>query len=138
MNKSVTAEEATSDFFRFQRRLARRTFEFSVIIGVIVFAVGFKAVAKGLILGALFSVINFSMMAQVLPYQVGLNRRKATGLAFVSIFVRLGILAIPLIVALKSESFHWIAVAVGLFAVPIAIFIDQCIGQRFYKRGSNS
>jgi hypothetical protein len=63
---------------------------------------------------------------------MGLEHRRLTVFASLSIFLRLGLMAIPLIVALKWEMFHWVAVAVGLFAVPFGIFVDQWIRERFF------
>ncbi len=119
---------------RFQRQLARKAFGASVVIAAILFAVGFKPEARGLLLGSLFSVFNFVIMAHALPRQVGYARRKATVFAFGSIFVRFGLLALPLIVAFEFDMFNWIAAAAGLFAVPLAILIDQVILQRFYPK----
>jgi ATP synthase protein I len=116
----------------FQRQIARRAFAASVIIAALLFGFGFKPVARGLLLGSLFSVLNFVIMAYALPRQIGFTRRKATGFALVSILLRFGLLALPLIIGFKFDMFNWIAVAAGLFAVPLAIFIDQVIVQRFY------
>lgn len=117
---------------QFQRQLARKAFGASVVVAVLLFAVGYKPAARGLLLGSLFSVFNFVIMAQVLPRQVGYARRKATAFAFGSVLVRFGLMALPLIIAFKFDSFNWITAAVGLFAVPLAILIDQVILQRFY------
>jgi uncharacterized membrane protein len=116
---------------RFQRRIARQTFSVFVVLGLILLLVGYKPIAKGLVLGALFSVFNFILMARALPHQVGFEHRRATVFASFSIFLRLGLLAVPLIIAMKWDAFHWVAVAVGLFAIPVGIFLDQWIGQRF-------
>lgn len=102
-----------------------------MVVGVILFGLGYKPVARGLLLGSLFSVLNFVIMAHALPRQIGYARRKATGFALVSILLRFGLLALPLIVGFEFEMFNWIAVAAGLFAVPLAIFVDQVIVQRF-------
>lgn len=125
------AQQDMTTLHRFQRELARKAFGASVVIGATLFAVGFKPEARGLLLGSLFSVLNFVIMAHALPRQVGYARRKATAFAFGSILLRFGLLAVPLIVAFEFEMFNWIAAAVGLFAVPLAILIDQVILQRF-------
>ncbi len=126
--------QETKDLQQFQRRLARKAFGASVIVAVVIFALGYTPIAKGLVLGALFSVLNFVVMASILPFQLGLKRRKATGFAILSIMLRLGLLALPLIIAMKSDSFQWTAVAVGLFVVPVTILIDQGILRRFYPK----
>jgi len=117
---------------KFQRQLSRTAFGATVVIALLCFGFGFKDVARGLLLGSLFSVLNFGIMAQALPRQIGFTRRKATAFAFVSIILRFGLLAIPLFIGFKFDDFNWIAVVIGLFAVPLAIFVDQVILQRFY------
>jgi hypothetical protein len=129
---SMTEALDTGVLHRFQRRVARQTFTLFVVAGLILFAMGYEPVARGLVLGSLFSVLNFMLMAHLLPYQVGYKRRGATMFAGLSILVRMGMMAVPLVVALKYEAFHWIAAAVGLFAIPVGIFIDQWIAQRLF------
>ena len=70
----------------------------AVMIGLVVYAIGYTAAAKGLVLGALFSVLNFVVMAHVLPLQVASSqtKKKATMGAFASLVLRLCLLAIPL------------------------------------------
>ncbi|MDY6909830.1 MAG: ATP synthase subunit I [Thermodesulfobacteriota bacterium] len=131
--------ESTADlaeYQAFQRRTARKIFTFSVMAALMVYLLGYAPAAKGLVLGALFSVVNFVIMAQLLPRQVGLGhqRKKATGAALFSIVIRLGLLAVPLFVALKSEGFHLWAVVVGLFAVPIGIMVEHTVVRRFLDR----
>ncbi len=120
-------------YHSYQRRLVRGAFTAAVMVGLVVYLLGFVAVAKGLVLGALFSVLNFIVMAYVLPYQVGAfkSRKRATGLAFVSLAFRFGLLAIPLIVGLKSDQFKFWAVVVGLFTVQLAIMGEHLVIRRW-------
>ncbi len=117
----------------YQRRLARGAFTAAVTVGLVIYLLGFAPVAKGLVLGALFSVFNFVIMAYVLPHQVGAfkTQKRATGLAFVSFAFRLALLAIPLAVSLKSDQFRFWAVVVGLFTVQFAIMAEHLIIRRW-------
>jgi ATP synthase protein I len=117
---------------RFQRQLTRKAFGASVLISVVLFALGYKTVSRGLLLGSLFSVVNFVLMTYALPRQVGYGRRKATGFAMISILLRFALLALPLLIAFKLPMFNWIAVTAGLFAVPLAIYIDKVFLQRLF------
>lgn len=120
-------------YYAYQRRLARGAFTGAVVLGLILYAFGYSAVAKGLVLGSLFSVLSFVLMAHVLPYQVGVGgrRKAATGVAFVSFAIRLGLMAVPLIIAAKSEKFNlWAAIA-GLFTVQVAIYMEHLVLKRW-------
>lgn len=123
---------------KFQRQLSRNAFGATVVIALLCFGLDYKDIARGLLLGALFSVLNFALMAHALPQQIGYTRRKATAFAFISILLRFALLAVPLIIGFKFDNFNWLAVVVGLFAVPLAIFIDHIVVQRFYPRKSAS
>lgn len=120
-------------YYSYQRQVARRAFAAAVMVGLVVYVLGYAAVAKGLVLGALFSVLNFVLMAHVLPHQVGSyeTRKKATGMAFLSVAFRFGLLAIPLIVGLKSTQFRFWAVVVGLFTVQLGILFEHLVVRRW-------
>jgi ATP synthase protein I len=126
------SQQEVETLHRFQRQLARKAFGASVLISVVLFALGYKTVARGMLLGSLFSVLNFVIMAYALPRQVGYARRKATGFAMISILLRFALLALPLTIAFKFPMFNWPAVAGGLFAVPLVIYIDQVLLQRLF------
>lgn len=104
-----------------------------VVVAAVLFAIGYKDVARGLLLGACFSVLNFLLLAQGLERQVGYGRRRATVFAFGSIILRLALLAIPLGVALKLDSFDFWSVVLGLFCIPLAILVDHyAAGRRLF------
>lgn len=94
-------------------------------ISALIIAAGFRALGKGLVLGSLFSVVNFSAMAVLLPLQFHPNRNKSAIISMGSILLRFSLMAIPLIVALNSPQFALSTVVVGLFGVQIAILGDQ-------------
>jgi hypothetical protein len=98
---------------------------------VILLILGEKAVGKGLVLGTLFSVVNFVLMAQLLPLSVGSgSRNKASAAALGSILFRFAVLAVPLIISIRSESIHIIGVVPGLFMVQLALLFDHLAGGR--------
>jgi hypothetical protein len=51
--------------------------------------------------------------------------------------IRFAVLAIPLVISIKSTSFNFVAVTVGIFAVQIVLFIDNVVIRPFLdgKRG---
>ena len=83
-------------------------------VAALLMAAGVRALGKGLVLGVLFSVVNFNVMAMLLPLQVAPGRRKSTMVSLGSILLRYGLMAIPLIVAVKSPQFEISTVVVGL------------------------
>lgn len=86
---------------------------------------GYPGLGKGLILGALFSVLNFILMAIALPLRLGKGRGKSLLISLSSIYLRYAILAVPLIWALKHETIAISTAAAGLFMVQVAIVGDH-------------
>jgi hypothetical protein len=97
----------------------------AIVLSLIFILFGVKPVGKGFLLGALFSVINFILMAQMLPSRLQKSRRKSILSSLGGIWIRLALLALPLIIAMQSETFNFFAAAAGLFMVQIIIFFHH-------------
>lgn len=97
----------------------------AVIVGIIFILVGQKSVAKGLVLGCIFSVINFILMGEILPLIITASRKRSVLFSFVSMLFRFLLLSTPLILSLKMESFNFVAATVGIFMVQIMIMGDH-------------
>ena len=110
-----------------QRRITSLALLSAFGIALIFFLCHETAVAKGLMLGTCFSVINFLLLGKTIPMTLGLTRRRAGVAAFGSILTRYVLLAIPMIVAVKSASFDFVSVVIGIFAVQIITLIDYTI-----------
>ena len=82
------------------------------------------AIAKGLIIGAIFSVINFILLGQTLPITLFKSRAKAGMIGFSSILGRYVLLAVPLIIGIKLPSFNFVAVVIGVFAIQITTLVS--------------
>ena len=104
-----------------QKRYASMVLVVAVVLGGALIFLGFAPLGKGFILGALFSILNFILMALTLPYRVGHTKGKSSLLALISIVGRFAIMAFPLIFAVKHPQIAVSAVAVGLFMIPLAI-----------------
>ena len=103
----------------------------AVVPGAILVFAGFIPLGKGLILGALFSVVNFTMMAFALPLRIGRKRGPATLISLASITVRYALLAAPLVIAVTDSRIAVSSTSAGLFMVQLAILIDRArAGQR--------
>ena len=99
----------------------------AIIIGFCFFLAGHKTVGKGLVLGTIFSVINFVLIGQALPLRIGKSKRKAFFLSLGSIFCRYVLLAVPVIVAVKYEGFDLVAAILGLFMIQFVILADHIL-----------
>jgi hypothetical protein len=95
---------------------------------------GEKAVAKGIVLGTIFSVLNFVLLGEILPMITGNARKKSTFLSLGSIGVRFGLLSIPLILSIRMPAFNFAAAVIGIFMVQILIFADLAVGHFFAGR----
>ncbi len=108
-----------------------------IVFGLLII-IGYKPMGKGLVLGALFSVINFILMAETLPLKIGPSRKKSAVFSLVSILVRFAVMAIPLIAAIKYEQFNLFAVIPGLFMIQAVILTDQLIQALKPARGGQA
>ncbi len=122
--KAELKNDNGSEFRQVQRRLCLGAIVASVLIAFVFICLNEKAIAKGLVLGTCFSIINFVLLSKTIPITLGRSRHKAGLIGLASILSRYSLLAIPLIVALKADSFNFIAVVIGIFAVQIVTLVD--------------
>ena len=92
---------------------------------------GAKPISKGLILGTLFSILNFVLIAQSLPSRLDRGRGKTFMICLSSVWLRYAVLAVPLIVAAKFESFNFFAAAAGVLMVQVVIIGRQLVRKVF-------
>lgn len=118
---------ANSKLDQIQRRISFLALSSALALAFVFVLVDRMDVAKGLLLGACFSIINFFLMGKALPMTLMKSRAGASLIGLGSIFSRYLILAIPLIVAIKSPSFHFGSVVVGVFAVQIVTLCDYLL-----------
>jgi hypothetical protein len=103
----------------------------AILIGLVMILSGQIPIGKGLILGTLFSVLNFVLMGETLPVKMGKSRQKAFLISLVSIGFRYLLMAIPLFLALRMEQFNLVATICGLFMVQLMILADHVIASIF-------
>lgn len=97
----------------------------AIVIGLLLIAAGLKPAGKGLVLGTVFSIINFIIMAQVAPHRIGKSPKKAFVLSLGSICLRYIFLSLPLVIAIKFSQFDLIGAIFGIFMVQLAILSDH-------------
>jgi hypothetical protein len=119
---------------RSQKKYGSMTLVIAIFAGMFFILIGQKPIAKGLILGALFSVLNFVLIGEVLPMMIGKTRRTSTVYLLGSITFRFGLLAIPLVLSIKMEAFNFAATVVGIFMVQLMILGDHMLRHFFSGR----
>ncbi|MDY6971028.1 MAG: ATP synthase subunit I [Thermodesulfobacteriota bacterium] len=110
-----------------RKRICSSAISSALAIAAVFFLIHEVAIARGLLLGACFSIFNFIVLSISVPLTLGQSRSKASMIGLTSIFFRYILLAIPMIVAIKSVSFNFVAVAVGIFSVQIVTLVDHII-----------
>jgi hypothetical protein len=99
----------------------------SIGVGLLFILMGYKPVGKGLILGAIFSVLNFILMSKSIALRFGRSKAKTFSISMGSIIIRYLLLAIPLIAAVKYEQFNLVAAILGIFMIQLVILAEHVI-----------
>lgn len=99
----------------------------AIIGGLLLILAGHQPIGKGLVLGSIFSVINFVLMGETLSMRLAKSKGKAFSLALGSIFFRYVLLAVPMVVAIKFEQFNIFATILGVFMIQLIILGDHVI-----------
>jgi hypothetical protein len=107
-----------------------------IAIGMAVFFIlsGHKPLGKGLMLGTIFSIINFILIGETVPMKIGASRKKTRLISLGSIFLRYILLAVPLVLGIKLDQFNMIAVVSGIFSVQLVILADHLIQYRLRQK----
>ena len=110
-----------------QKKYCSLAISLAIFAGMALILFGFKPIGKGLILGTIFSILNFIIMGETLPMRIGKTKPKTLAVSLGSIFLRYGLMAIPIIAAIKMDRFHIAATICGLFMVQLVILADEVI-----------
>lgn len=110
-----------------QKKYCSKAMTTAIVAGVVLVLAGQNAVAKGLVLGTIFSIVNFILMGETLPLKLGKSNRMAFFWSLLSLLMRYAFVAIPLIVAIKFRQFNLIAVICGIFLVQAVILAETLL-----------
>jgi hypothetical protein len=110
-----------------QKKYGSRAMTVAILVGLAFIVIGYKPAAKGLILGTIFSVINFVLIGQTLPLRLSPSKSKSSLMSLFSIAVRYAVMAVPLVLAVRMEQLNIAAVICGLFMVQLVILADQLL-----------
>lgn len=108
-----------------QKRYCSRAMVIAICVALALILIGLKPAGKGLVLGCLFSIINFVLLGATLPLKIDSSRRKAAILSFLAFVCRYALLAVPLILAVKQPQFDLTATVVGIFMVQLVILAEH-------------
>jgi hypothetical protein len=120
------------------KRYCSRSIASAILIGAALIFGGLPAWGKGLIAGTLFSILNFILMAEVLPHRFGKSQRRAAAFSLGSILLRYSLMAVPLILSLGYHLFHPAAAAIGLFFVQLVILAEHLLSSITSSSGSSA
>ena len=118
-----------------QKKYCTRAITVAIFAGLLFILIDYKPIGKGLILGTVFSILNFILMGEMLPLKIGKTKGKTFMFSLSSIFFRYFILAIPMVMAIKLEQYNLISVVVGIFFVQVFIMADHLLDFLWSARG---
>ena len=121
----------TNELKQTQKEYCSQAMMLAIGAAMIFLIAGAKPISKGLILGTLFSILNFVLIAQSLPSRLDRGRGKTFMICLSSVWLRYAVLAVPLIVAAKFESFNFFAAAAGVLMVQVVIIGRQLVRKVF-------
>jgi len=116
-----------------QKKYCSTAIMVAIFAGLFFIAGDQSAVGKGLILGTVFSIVNFILIGEMIPHKIGRTKGKTFGLSLGSIFFRHILMAIPIIMAVKLEQFHLFSVIAGIFMVQLMILGDHALNIIFRR-----
>ena len=110
-----------------QKKYTSLALTFSIVVALLFILMGHKPVGKGLLLGAIFSVLNFILMGKSIALNFGRSKAKTISFSMGSILFRYLLLAIPLIAAVKYEQFNLVATILGIFIIQLVIMAEHAL-----------
>ncbi len=128
-NRPSTTEEQGVEYRRFVKNRCRWALLLTLAAAVILILSGSKPAARGVALGGLFSVLNFLIMSRTLAGRMARSGWSGRSFGFIWILARLGLTALPLILAFKTDYLNVAATAAGLFAVQAALLLQPLISR---------
>ncbi|MFO8112505.1 MAG: ATP synthase subunit I [Desulfosalsimonadaceae bacterium] len=96
----------------------------AIIAALVMIFMGYRDLARGIVLGTLFSILNFVLMGASIQLRVQRTRRTGAMIAFVLVLLRFGFLALPLVVSIYYDKYHIVTTIAGLFMVQAVMLAD--------------
>jgi len=108
-----------------QKKYCSAAIAVAIFAGLLFILAGQKPIGKALILGTVFSIVNFILIGETLPLRIGKSKGKTFFISLGSIYFRYIILAIPIVMAIKFDQFNFFAVIFGIFLVQLVVLVDH-------------
>ena len=120
---------------KIQKLYCSQAMFYAIVAAFIFIILGEKAIGKGLILGTLFSVVNFVLMGILLERQVinARSKKRAGAFSFLYIIVRFAILAIPLVISYKIDAVNFFGAAAGIFMIQFTVMFNNLVVNRVHN-----
>jgi len=96
----------------------------AIIAAMVMIFMGHRDLARGLVLGTLFSILNFVLMSESIQLRAQRTRRTGTVISLGLVLLRFGILAVPLLVSIHYDKYHVVTTITGLFMVQVVMLAD--------------
>lgn len=89
----------------------------------------------GFIFGGLLGILNFMLLARTLQKAIWMNPANAQAYASTNYFVRYALMALAIVISLKADYIHALAVAIGLINIKVIILVTNLFTNiDFYKK----
>ncbi|MCP4747774.1 MAG: ATP synthase subunit I [Desulfobacteraceae bacterium] len=121
---------------KIQKKYGSQAIFIAIVAAIAAILAGARPIGKGLLLGTIFSVVNFVVMAESLPLRMRQNGKKSVFFSFGGICMRYVLISIPLVLALKSEKFNFYATVAGIFMIQAVILINRLMELMHVKRSN--
>ena len=128
-NNPPGPDEQGLEYRRFVKERIRLALLLTLAAALILILSGYKPAARGAALGGLFSVANFIIMSRTLAGRMARTGWSGRSFGFLWILARLGLMALPLILAFRTDYLDIAATAAGLFAVQAALLLEPLISK---------
>jgi len=115
------------DYATLQKALIKKALLLSLAVACVFLALNLKSAAKGIALGSTFGVIEFKIMALRLQRRLLLQGKASDYFGLIGRFI---LVAIPLVIAVRSPAINFAATVGGIFAVKAAIFFHFLLSSR--------
>jgi hypothetical protein len=126
------------EFQIFKKRIVLQILITAAAVAVGGLLVGRPPIAKGFVLGSLFSVANFLMMARHAVKGLGDSQGRATARRLFSLGLRMGILALPIYLAFRIPEIDLLFTILGVFNLQVSIILHGLVIERLKPAGDSA
>lgn len=121
-----------------EKRITAEAFFLGLIFALTSLIFGQKMIAWGIWAGSLISILNFKLLVKDVEGRLSAGKARFRKF-FINFPLRYGIMAAVLWFAISKDFYFFIGMAIGLFVVRLAIYIDVFLVKRYagYRNNSN-